>query len=76
MVHRDRGATGVGRGDIVAGPQIERRLGQPVKLDELAPSVALGEASAHGAPLVYRACVGRLTNTGYAAHGKCFNANR
>jgi hypothetical protein len=31
--------------------KIERRLRQPVKLDQLTPGVALGEASAHGAIL-------------------------
>ncbi len=34
------------RSDVVSGPQVARRLCQPVKLDQFAPRVALGEASA------------------------------
>jgi len=36
------------RGDVVAGAQVSRRLRQPIKLDQFAPAVASGEASAHG----------------------------
>ena len=35
------------RSDIVAGAQVARRLGQPIKLDQFAPTEELGEASAH-----------------------------
>ena len=51
----DRGC----RGDVVAGAQVTRRLGQPVKLDQFAPSVRLGEASAHGANLSIRVNCGK-----------------
>jgi hypothetical protein len=40
------------RSDIVAGAQVSRGLGEPIKLDQFAPSVALGEASAHGASFI------------------------
>ena len=39
------------RRDIVAGLQVSRRLGELIKLDQFAPRVALGEASAHDASL-------------------------
>ena len=41
------------RGNVIARPEIKRQLRQFIKLDELAPCVGLGEASAHGA-IFYR----------------------
>jgi hypothetical protein len=41
------------RGDIIAGAQVSRRLGKPIKLDQFAPCVALGEASAHDVSLSF-----------------------
>jgi hypothetical protein len=35
----------------VAGPQVSGRLGEPVKLDQFALRVVLGETSAHGGRL-------------------------
>ena len=48
------------RGDIVAGAQVSRRLRELVKLDQFAPRVALGEATAHGVTLSH----GRSPKTG------------
>jgi len=44
------------RGDVVGGPQVARRLHQPVKLDQFAPRVGLGEALTEisRAPLSHR----------------------
>ncbi len=53
------------RGDVVVGPQIERRLRQPVKLDQFAPCVVLGEASAHGEPIVVTPKGPRRVDLGY-----------
>jgi hypothetical protein len=41
------------RAKKLAGPQIERRLGELIKLDQFAPRVALGEASAHDVSLSF-----------------------
>ena len=60
------------RGNVVPGPQVSRRLGQPVKLDQFAPRVALGEASAHGANLSH----GRLPKRTGAAPYLCSLARR
>jgi hypothetical protein len=41
------------RGDIVAGTQVARGLGEPVRRGQFAPRAALGEAPAHGVTLAH-----------------------